>query len=318
MTIDVEGFKEGDLVWFVDQILWPAIVKKKYPKTAQIKEKEWVEEYTIPQPAHPIHSKIHQRYIDYCQTRFEYEVLKLPIPTLDFEGKPSRVEDYELLPFYYSTKPVPTDDIKYNCALIQAIQISSTWAVPTFSITREEQLVDLEHIPPPIQNPIHIGCPSVSGVYLHGAVVQHMMEPRLIERIRNETTIIDLTKELLNQGISHWKHTSKSVNFHQPIMKKKLPRIPFPTLQEYEKCRIGSQVIRKGDYILTNDDKVVCVTRIGMLKGLVCVYSDKQQFALSQIKYRFDPCFEMTRYSILDQTDWNGNTIVPQLYPNMK
>jgi hypothetical protein len=316
MTLEVEGYHVGDLVWLVETVLWPVMISKKTIQSPTVKQ-----DYQLD---HPIHSKIHQRLDAFHQCRFIYQVIMLPVDSLPIDGGPSEEEeekkvfDYELLPFYYTTKPTPTADAKYNRALIQAIQIASSWSVPETKIYREPlfdpSLITKPFVPPPIQNPIHIGCPSVSGVYLGGTVVQHMVEPRLIKQLKTKTTIIDLTSELLTQGISHWKHTSKSVQFHTPVTKKTLKQTMFPRLEGVACCRIGAQIVRLGDFIVLMDERVVIVEEIRLVKGSICVNG----CPLNQIKARFDPCFDINKFGVLDQTTWDGHTIVPQLYVALK
>ena len=112
-------------------------------------------------------SEMDKRLSSFGCDRFEYKVNLLPLPR-DKETI-LEIRDYDLYPFNYTTEPLPMDDSPYyNRALIQAIQIQSSWAVPKSEpkpkAVFQEKFVAEE---PPIRNPIHIGCPSVSGILVN-------------------------------------------------------------------------------------------------------------------------------------------------------
>ena len=159
----------GDLCWvWNDDTLWPSIVVEKFSRSSRktpfaLPEPSW-------DPVQPVElsdyqNELNTRLYQYGCERFEYKVTLLPLPTKNEIVKSLR--DYDVYPFNFTTEPLPMDDSPhYNRALIQAIQIQSSWAVPKLrSLPKPVEPLNVKNIEvePPIRNPIHIGCPSVSG-----------------------------------------------------------------------------------------------------------------------------------------------------------
>ena len=169
----IGGFVPGDLCWvWNNDTLWPCIVLEKEIKSTRKTS------FSVPEPTWKVAGipqiisvdtmteyqvDLNKRLASYGCDRFEYKVTLLPLPNP--KETILEIRDYDLYPFNYTTEPLPMDDSShYNRGLIQAIQIQSSWAVPNMQIRSKEELVQKEiKFEPPIRNPIHIGCPSVSG-----------------------------------------------------------------------------------------------------------------------------------------------------------
>lgn len=146
-----------------------------------------------------------------------------------------------------------------------------------------------------------------------------MMEPSLTSRINNGRGTVDLTTDLLKQGISHWKQISKTVTFHESFPKvKKIPKLPFPTLRTFDEVRIGAQIVRVGDYVLLVDDQLMKVQQLRLSQGELMIHGHfyNQVPAEGSCSYkefiqRFDPAFECSMvFPVLCRSHWNGDSIV--------
>jgi hypothetical protein len=177
-SLMIGEFCVGDLAWcFHKDLLWPCLItSKKYGFQGSGRKR--TEDMIL----------INKRLDAFHQQRLQYKVRLLPIDNMGVNLEENNdadmtMGDHELLPACYCTELIPTDDDHYNRALIQAIQIMSSWALPGPDIqgsrdqkTKDEHksngiieevvtsTVDDEVALPPIRKPIHIGCPSISGL----------------------------------------------------------------------------------------------------------------------------------------------------------
>jgi hypothetical protein len=179
----IGGFSIGDMGWTHHQgILWPCLIKQR----SKLNQKS--------SPCTEFETKILDRIHKYCQDRFLYDIEIIPHKELH-----SRF-DFQIVPFNFVTELSSNQNVSYNRALVHAIQIQSSYAIqdkkPLWKDQREMTLVA-----PPIKQPIHIGCPMVAGQYLFAQVVQHMVDPVLIKKITQGKAVVDLTSDLLKQGI---------------------------------------------------------------------------------------------------------------------
>lgn len=152
------GFHVGDLCWSIEQtdsqnVLWPAIVKSKSKVTKNPQDSD--SEAEDPVQFDPLFAKVEQRLRQFASTRYVYTVMLL---SKDVVTRP----DVCLVPFSFTTKPTPSDDPLYCKAIIQAIQIQSSWAYHDED-EKSEFNQRVEYFDPPLKDPIHISCPLVSG-----------------------------------------------------------------------------------------------------------------------------------------------------------
>ena len=152
---------------------------------------------------------------------------------------------------------------------------------------------------------------------MNAKIVQHVIEPSLIQAISNGKEIVDLTGSLLKQGISHWKHSNRTIQFHAPPKHPKNTHIPFfPTDTTYEYARIGCQIVSLGDLVTIGSgtelklSKIFCRNNDLMLQGKLYESGDILTVHVKEFRQRFDPCFDIALlFNIQAQCDWNGDPI---------
>lgn len=298
----IGSFIPGDMGWAENRgLFWPCIIKEKKHLSSR---REVL-------PTDQFEVRMRNRIIAFAQDRFEYQIVFLP----EKEGALITRFDFQICPFNYTTEPRPVEDADYNRALINAIQIQSSYAIPE----EPKPLPKLEsQIQPPLNIPIHIGCPMVSGKYLYAKIVQHIVDPTLVLKMTNGEQILDLSEDLHSQGISHWKNPSAKLNLFN--RKSKLPELalkPFPTLKNVDHCRIGSQIISKGDLVEMKNKQLFLVDYI-KLAGEKCYFVGvwyekqvRQDVPLIMFKQRFDPCFECDlMFQVIERCYWDGQAIL--------
>jgi hypothetical protein len=183
------------------------------------------------------------------------------------------------------------------------------------SITVSIQVKD--PILPNWQKSIQICCPLVRGIYMNSNIPQSLIEPKVISQINSGTGVVDLTMDLLRQGISHWKNTKGKVGFHGARPNIKLaPSPPWPKAANYEFVRLGPQLIRIGDLIrlTSSSGHIIQVSKIQAPKGVLTFYGSTLEGRSMvcpghAIAGRFDPVFDGWDLRVNDQCFWDGRRI---------
>lgn len=181
-------------------------------------------------------------------------------------------------------------------------------------------------IPDPVlpdwRKPIQMSCPTIRGLYYNAKIYQNMIEPKIVNRINSGIGVVDLTDQLYQQGISHWKNTKGRISFFLAKNVSKLPSCPpFPTEAEIERVRLGPLMIHKGDYLVIGGNSIardiIHVQEICAPKGTLSFTGTSMNgkgrvtFQADLVKGRFTGCFdEPTREcKIYERCDWNGEKL---------
>ena len=157
------------------------------------------------------------------------------------------------------------------------------------------------------------------GLYLSAKIIQHVIEPSLIQAISNGKEIVDLTGSLLKQGISHWKHSNRTIQFHAPPKAMKVIRIPFfPSGLTYSYARVGCQIISCDSFVSLTNGSIMRVQRIYcrnddlIFDGELFESGQMHSANVKEVRQRFDPCFDIAQlFRINGQSDWNGDPVIP-------
>ena len=255
------------------------------------------------------------------------------------------VPDFFVLPYSYTTDAVPPPKRKSNeqsrkggldlevllvRALVQAVYIQSTWAVPNdesesgdslarylflrflailvapllnFHILNmcssetnpidcsiEEAITISDPILPIWNKPIRMNCPTLKDTYSGAKIPQSLMEPKLVAKAGGMGVgVVDLTSELVKQGVSHWKNSRGKVSFFlnagggggrnvngSTKSASTINAPPFPKTASFEKVRLGPFIIKVGDCIVIDSPAesldeafVLRVVAISVPKGLL-------------------------------------------------
>ena len=153
---------------------------------------------------------------------------------------------------------------------------------------------------------------------MNAKIIQHVIEPSLIQAMSNGKEIVDLTSSLLKQGISHWKHSHKTIQFHPPPKTIKASTIPFfPTDQTFSYVRIGCQIVNSDGVVVLKNGNVLFLSKLYirndtlMLDGYIFESAEKYTASVKEVRMRFDPCFDVEQlYKVYAQCDWNGDAII--------
>ncbi|KAJ3273976.1 hypothetical protein HDV01_003646 [Terramyces sp. JEL0728] len=269
--------------------------------------------------------QLNKRIAAYCQDRFEYYVKLLPLSTIDTdldEEWPTSTnnlihkQDSNLAPLYYSSAPYCDDVPRYNRALIQSISIRSSWAVPCPKI-EIYPVPDFEEIPTPPNYtiPVVITNSKVTGYYQGAKLTQNVIEPQVAAKLKG--SVVDLTSDLLTQGISHWKSYGSmkyTSNTDKPNAK---PQVPFPISKEYEYCRLGSEIIRINDTVILTNNLPMQVKKIRQQDDLlqfdgVLISSSTKSVTVDfrMVKCRYNVVFLGGESLVSGQVWWDGSTVV--------
>ncbi|KAJ3319824.1 hypothetical protein HDV06_005874 [Boothiomyces sp. JEL0866] len=269
--------------------------------------------------------QLNRRISAYYQDRYEYYVKLLPLSTIETEleaewpSAPTDMilkHDSNLAPLYYSSAPYCDDVPKYNRALIQSISIRSSWAVPCHKI-EIYPVPDFQEIvtPPDHTIPVVLSNSKVTGNYQGAKLTQNVIEPQVAAKLKG--AVVDLTGDLLSQGISHWKSKGSikyTSNSEKPSVK---PQVPFPVSTEYQFCRLGSEIIKINDTVILTNDLPMQVKKIRQQDDLlifdgVLVSSSTKSVTVDyrMVKCRYNVVFLGGDSLVSGQVWWDGSTIV--------
>ncbi|KAJ3313777.1 hypothetical protein HDV04_001581 [Boothiomyces sp. JEL0838] len=268
---------------------------------------------------------LNRRISAYYQDRYEYYVQLLPLSTIetDLEAEwPSTTtdmilkQDSNLAPLYYSSAPYCDDVPRYNRALIQSISIRSSWAVPCPKI-EIYPVPDFQEIvtPPNHTIPVVLSNSKVTGNYQGAKLTQNVIEPQVAAKLKG--SVVDLTSDLLTQGISHWKSKGSikyTSNNDKPSAK---PQTPFPISKEYQYCRLGSEIIKINDTVILTNNLPMQVKRIKQQDDLlifdgVLISTSTKSVTVDyrMVKCRYNVVFLGGESLVSGQVWWDGSTIV--------
>lgn len=264
------------------------------------------------------------------------------------------VHDHCLVPYAFTTPPVSVENQRLNRALIQAIYIQTSWSLPDFEIKMErraslkDSLMDVDLTEPKLENgsidikngqeakaiedkivhiedpilpewtlALKIGNPSLAEIYRNGTIQQNMMEPKLIEILMDDDDIgsINLSKELLREGVSHWKNTTGKFIFHQSkVVTKQEEKMEFPKRARYEKVRFGVSILAKGQLLTTFGSAILTLDFMYVGRdGLVFVGLDEDGQIIEvlgkNVDGRFNPVFDRGSSDVWIQCKWDGSKI---------
>lgn len=158
----------------------------------------------------------------------------------------------------------------------------------------EEAITIPDPILPIWNKPIRMNCPTLKDTYSGAKIPQSLMEPKLVAKAGGMGVgVVDLTSELVKQGVSHWKNSRGKVSFFLHAgggggrnvngSTKSASTVnppPFPKTASFEQVRFGPFIIKVGDCIVIDSlaeslDEAVessCVLRvvsISVPKGLL-------------------------------------------------